>query len=190
MGEIFNDPIEDFGVLATYTGRRMREATGDAIDRIAHALSPRLRKVAGRYEKYTVELSNSCNQLWRRYGKNTIDRQHAQQRLADIAIDRFVGLCVLSRADSLEKKSHPGTDETVSIAEVFARQARRRMARNVRGLDRNEDAAIEPLAGAVLAYDDYRRDVVQARPENGSDTAPVASPHRLFVKGPGRGLTA
>ena len=124
--------------------------------------------------------------------------QHAQQRSADIAIDRFVGLCALSRADSLERKSHPGTDEAVSIAEVFVRHARRRMARNVRGLDRNEDAAIEPnedaaiepLARAVLAYDGQRWDVVQARPENGSDTAPVASPRRLFVKGRGRGLTA
>ncbi|QRP62567.1 acyl-CoA dehydrogenase family protein [Rhodanobacter sp. FDAARGOS 1247] len=160
VGEIFNDPIKGFGVLGSYTGRRMREATGYGIDRIAHELSPRLRKVAATYEKYTVELSKSSDQLLRRHGKKATDMQHAQKRLADIAIDLFVGLCVLSRADSLEKKSHPAAAQAVSIAEMFARQARRRMARNVRGLERNEDAAVEQLAGAVLANDGYMWDVI------------------------------
>jgi len=160
VGDIFNDPIKGFGVLGTYTGRRVREATGYGIDRIAHELPPRLRKVAATYEKYTVELSKSSDALLRRYGKKVADQQHAQKRLADIAIDLFVGLCVLSRADALAKQSHPAAEEAISIAEVFARQARRRMARNVRGLERNEDAAIEQLAGAVLAHDGYLWDVI------------------------------
>lgn len=160
VGEIFNDPIKGFGVLGSYSGRRMREATGYGIDRIAHDLSPRLRKVASMYERYTVELSKSSDQLLRRYGKKATDMQHAQKRLAAVAIDLFVGLCVLSRADSLEKKSHAAADEAISIAEVFAKQARRRMARNVRGLERNEDAKIEQLAGAVLAHDGYMWDVI------------------------------
>ena len=160
VGDIFNDPIKGFGVLGTYTGRRMREATGYGIDRIAHELSPRLRKVAATYEKYTVELSKSSDALLRRYGKQVADQQHAQKRLAAIAIDLFVGLCVLSRADSLVKQSHPAADEAIGIAEIFTKQARRRMARNVRGLERNEDAAIEQLAGAVLAHDGYMWDVI------------------------------
>lgn len=160
VGDIFNDPIKGFGVLGTYTGRRMREATGYGIDRIVHELSPRLRKVAATYEKYTVELSKSADQLLRRYGKKATDMQHAQKRLADIAIDLFVGLCVLSRADSLAKQPHPAAEDAIGIAEIFAKQARRRMARNVRGLERNEDAAIEQLAGAVLAHDGYMWDVI------------------------------
>ena len=160
VGDIFNDPIKGFGVLGTYTGRRMREATGYGIDRIAHELSPRLRKVAATYEKYTVELSKSSDALLRRYGKKATDQQHAQKRLADIAIDLFVGLCVLSRADSLAKQSHAAADEAIGIAEIFAKQARRRMARNVRGLERNEDEAIERLAGSVLANDGYMWDVI------------------------------
>jgi len=147
-------------VLGTYTGRRMREATGYGIDRIAHELPPRLRKVAATYEKYTVELSKSSDALLRRYGKKAADQQHAQKRLAAIAIDLFVGLCVLSRADSLAKQSHAAADEAIGIAEIFTKQARRRMARNVRGLERNEDEAIERLAGSVLANDGYMWDVI------------------------------
>ena len=94
VGDIFNDPIKNFGVLGSYTGRRMREATGYGIDRIVQELSPRLRRVAATYERHTVELSKSSDQLLRRYGKQAANQQHAQKRLADIAIDLFIGLCV------------------------------------------------------------------------------------------------
>ncbi|MEO7064574.1 MAG: acyl-CoA dehydrogenase family protein [Dokdonella sp.] len=160
VGELFNEPIKGFGVLGNYTSRRVRAATGYGIDRIARDLSPRLRTVARTYEKYAVELSKSSDALLRRYGKKVADRQHALKRVADIAIDLFVGLCTLSRADTLVQQSHAAADEAVSIAEIFTRQARRRMARNVRGLDRNEDEAIEQLAGAVLTQGGYMWDVI------------------------------
>ncbi len=160
VGDIFNDPIKGFGVLGNYASRRVRGATGYGIDRIAHDLSPRLRTVAKTYEKYTVELSKSADQLLRRYGKDVADQQHAQKRVADIAIDLFVGLCVLSRVDSLIRQSHPTADEALGIAEIFTRQARRRMARSVRGLDRNEDEAMDRLAGTILDNNGYAWDVL------------------------------
>lgn len=158
--DIFNHPIKGFGVLGDYTSRRMREATGVGTDRIAHLLSPELRKAAATYEKYVVELSRAADGLLRKHGKKIADAQYAQKRMADIAIDLFVGLCVLSRADSLVKGKDPAAAEAVLIAETFTRQARRRMVRNVRGLDRNEDAAIERLATMVLERDGYPWDVL------------------------------
>ena len=77
-----------------------------------------------------------------------------------LTFDLFVGLCVLSRADSLVKQADPAAADAVLVAETFARQARRRMARNVRGLDRNEDEAIERLAGMVLERGGYPWDVI------------------------------
>ncbi|KRG40544.1 acyl-CoA dehydrogenase [Stenotrophomonas pictorum JCM 9942] len=160
VGGIFNDPIKGFGVLGDYAGRRMREATGYGTDRIAHPLAPELRKLAALCEKYTVELSKVSDRLLRKHGKHIADQQHAQKRIADIAIDVFVGLCVLSRADSLVKQSHPAAGEGVTIAGLFARQARRRLARNVRGLERNEDAQVEQLAASVLERGNYAFDVL------------------------------
>lgn len=160
VGGIFNDPIKGFGVLGDYAGRRVRDATGYGTDRIAHPLAPSLRKLAALCEKYTVELSKASDRLLRKHGKHIAEQQHAQKRIADIAIDVFVGLCVLSRADSLVKQAHPAADEAVTIAGLFARQARRRMARNVRGLERNEDDQVEQLAVAVLQRGNYAFDVL------------------------------
>lgn len=160
LDDIFNNPIKGFGVLGDYASKRMREATGVGTDRIAYALSPELKKTAETYEKYVVELSSAADALLRRHGKKIADLQHAQKRAADLAIDLFVGLCVISRADALLKQSHPAAAEAVSIAQVFTKQARRRMSRNVRGMERNEDEAIERLAGAMLERGAYPWDVI------------------------------
>jgi len=160
VGDIFNDPIKGFGVLGDYTSRRMREATGYGTDKILYALEPPLKKFAAVYEKYAVELSKASDQLLRHHGKAIADQQYAQKRIADITIDLFVGLCVLSRADSLLKQGHASAAQAVDIATVFTRQARRRMARNQRALEHNEDAETERLASAILERGNYAWDVL------------------------------
>jgi hypothetical protein len=58
------------------------------------------------------------------------------------------------------KTKHADAESAVTIAEVFTRQARRRMSRNVRGLARNEDAQIDALAGSILQKGNYPWDVI------------------------------
>jgi alkylation response protein AidB-like acyl-CoA dehydrogenase len=157
---IFNNPIKGFGVLSDYTGRRLRESTGFGTDRIHRELPPGLRSSAAVYEKFAVELSKAADQLLRRHGAKIADQQYAQKRIADLVIDLFVGLCVLSRADALASQAHPAAAEAIDIARTFTKQARRRMLRNIRGLERNEDAATERLAAAALARGGYGWDVI------------------------------
>ncbi len=160
LGNFFNDPIKGFGVLGGYANRRARETTGVGTDRILHALHPTLRRCAATYEKYVVELSRCADGLLRRHGKAITDQQHAQKRIADLAIDLFVGCCVLSRVDMLVRANDANAEDALRIAQTFTRQARRRMSRNVRGLDTNEDAAIETLAERRLAAGHYPWDVI------------------------------
>jgi hypothetical protein len=76
----------------------------EGTNKILSSLPQLLREAAGIYERYTVELARTCDFLLRKYGKSIADRQHALKRVADIAIDLFVGLCVLSRAQRNEDK--------------------------------------------------------------------------------------
>ncbi len=159
--DIFNHPIKGFGVLGDYAGRRARAATGIGTDKIVRALHPSLRKAAGIYEKYVVELSTASDALLRAHGKTISDQQYQQKRVADIAIDLFVGLCVLSRADSLVRAGDANAESAVAIAEIFTLQARRRMQRNVRGIGgSNEDVRLDKLAGVILDRGSYAWDVL------------------------------
>jgi hypothetical protein len=82
------------------------------------------------------------------------------KRVADIGIDLFVGLCVLSRAASLSKTPGEQGVQAVGIARVFAQQAKRRMANLVRRITRNEDEEMDRLAGFILDNGRYAWDVV------------------------------
>ena len=160
VADIFNNPIKGFGILADYTGRRVREATGYGTDKIARPLHPSLRKAAQTYEEYAVELSKAADTLLREHGKAIADQQYQLKRIAELSIDLFVGLCVLSRADSLVNRGDANADKAVCIAEVFTRQARRRLLRNARGLQRNEDRKMDKLAGFTLDAGAYSWDVI------------------------------
>ncbi|HMK85483.1 MAG TPA: acyl-CoA dehydrogenase family protein, partial [Steroidobacteraceae bacterium] len=159
VDEIFNNPIKGFGVLTDYAERRLTHVTGVGRDKIVGKIPSALREATSIYEKYTVELAKASDFLLRKYGKSIAGRQHALKRVADMTIDLFVGLCVLSRATSLATEAGDAGKRAVGIAHAFARQAKRRMANNVRRIERNEDEEMELLAGFVLDSGSYPWDI-------------------------------
>ncbi len=160
VGDIFNNPIKGFGVLSGYASKRLRQSTGFGTDKILSKLDPRLRKAAEIYEKYVVELSKAGDALLRLHGKKIADEQYQLKRVAGIAIDLFVGLCTLARADALSKSDPKNGQQAVTIAAIFAQQAKRRMARTVRSMARNEDDERDELAGFMLETGAYPWDVI------------------------------
>ena len=158
--DIFNNPIKGFGVMSDYAERRLSHATGVGRHKITAPLPPALRSAAEVYERYTVELSKACDFLLRKFGKSIADRQHVLKRVADVAMDLFVGLCVLSRAATLAKSATAESGEALAIARIFAQQAKRRMANNIRRIERNEDEQMDQLAGFIVEKGSYPWDVI------------------------------
>jgi acyl-CoA dehydrogenase family member 9 len=160
VDDIFNNPIKGFGVLTDYAEKRLTRATGVGRDKILTELPHALREAAGVYERYTLELAKASDYLLRKHGKSITDRQHDLKRIADIGIDLFVGLCVLSRAAALAKAAGAPGVQAIGIANVFAQQAKRRMANIVRRIVRNEDQEMDRLAAFILDKGSYPWDVV------------------------------
>ena len=160
VDDIFNNPIKGFGMLSGYAGQRLSQATGVGRDRIASRLHADLGEAQKTFEKYALELAKASDYLLRRFGKSVVDRQFELKRVADIAIDLFVGLCTLSRANTLSVDGDPHAAQARTIASVFAQQAKRRMAGNIRRLTKNEDKEIDGIAGFALERGSYPWDVI------------------------------
>jgi alkylation response protein AidB-like acyl-CoA dehydrogenase len=160
VGDIFNNPIKGFGVLSGYAGKRLRNSTGLGTDRILSKLDPALQPAAKIYEKYTVELAKAADELLRLHGKKIADEQYQLKRLGDITIELFVGLCTLSRADTLQKSGNPHAAQAIRIAALHAQAAKRRMATHIRAMARNEDEERDALAGFALEQGKYPWDVI------------------------------
>jgi acyl-CoA dehydrogenase family member 9 len=168
VGDIFNNPIKGFGVLSGYAGKRLREATGLGADKITRELHASLKPAAEIYAKYTQELARAADELLRLHGKAIADFQYQQKRVADVAIDLFVGLSALSRAQTLHDAltasssdaERTSAEQAVRLAAVFAQQAKRRMARSIRGLLHNEDNEMEAIAAHTLEHGRFVWDVI------------------------------
>ena len=161
VDDIFNNPIKGFGVLADYAEKRLTHATGVGRDKLLGKIPASLREAATTFEKYTVELAKAADFLLRKYGKSIAGRQHMLKRVADMTIDLFVGLCVLSRATALAAESGEEGRQAAAIAHAFARQAKRRLANNVRRIERNEDEEMDLLAGFILDKGKYPWDIIK-----------------------------
>jgi alkylation response protein AidB-like acyl-CoA dehydrogenase len=160
VDDIFNNFIKGFGVLTDYAEKRLTQATGVGRDKILTQMPEALREAAGVYERYTVELAKASDYLLRKHGKSIADRQHDLKRIADIGIDLYVGLCVLSRAAAASQGPGEQGEHAVRIARVFAQQAKRRMANAVRRITRNEDGEMNALTGFILDKGSYPWDVL------------------------------
>jgi acyl-CoA dehydrogenase family member 9 len=160
VDDIFNNFIKGFGVLTDYAEKRLTQATGVGRDKILTQMPEALREAAGVYERYTVELAKASDYLLRKHGKSIADRQHDLKRIADIGIDLYVGLCVLSRAAASSQAPGEQGEHAVRIARVFAQQAKRRMANAVRRITRNEDGEMNALTGFILDKGSYPWDVL------------------------------
>ena len=156
---IFNDPIKGFGILSNYAAKRLSQITHIGRDRIS-AHHPCLQNEADTIERYTQSFAAATEGLIRRHGKRVVDKQLAMKRLADIAIDLFVSICVISRASKIVKlQGEAEAGQIMNIAKVFIRDARRRMTQNLSRLDHNDDQKIEEIADYIFESKFYSWDL-------------------------------
>ncbi len=158
--DIFNSPIKGFGLLSDYAGRKITQITSLGNERIVGAVSDDLRDDALIFEKYSLELARMTDVLLRRHGKAIANKQFALKRIADVTIDLFVGLSVLSRVSSMDEDDSVQYQQAVTIAHLFSQKAKRRMNQNLRAMLRNEDESAKSLADSVFEAESYLWDVL------------------------------
>lgn len=158
--DIFDHPIKGFGLLGNYASRRFTQLTTLGQDRIVGAVPESLRDDALVFEKYTLELARMADILLRRHGKKIADKQFALARTADVAIDLFVGLSVLSRVSAMTPDNSEQYKSAVAIAHIFSQKAKRRMNRSLRQMLKNEDEVEKSVADFIFKQERYPWDVL------------------------------
>jgi hypothetical protein len=162
LKDVLVHPIKGFGVLSDYAMKHASLATGLKRERNHFTkLHPALVRYATAFEQHTRELAAAADRILRKHGRRIVEMQLATRRLADIMIDTFLLAAVLSRVDAtLREVGLDGARQELDIIEVFAGQARRRIAQNLADIDDNEDEPLKLLADTALAEGRYRWDVI------------------------------
>jgi acyl-CoA dehydrogenase family protein 9 len=153
VGRALKAPLSSLGILSEYAAKKFKGAVVPGrLTKIAPELAPQGEIVA----RYARAANGAVETLLRKYGKDVIAKQYHQERLANVAIDLYASLAVLSRATAAiaSRGAEKAADE-VRVARAFVEGARHRMVGHLKEMDKNRDAeqtAISETAYSTLGY--------------------------------------
>ena len=139
-------PARDFGVLSRYFGRKIEHTF---LRERLHDIHPELHDCARHIENSVHRLPGRVEALLRRHGRSFVMRQYLMQRIAEIVIDTYAMVAVVSRTDTLLKAGAPCAQE-LAMTRAWCDKAARRVRRHLRGLVVNTDALTTEVADRIL----------------------------------------
>jgi acyl-CoA dehydrogenase family protein 9 len=150
IGKAFKNPLQSIGAIGSYiAGRAKRQLVKPEFTKVHPALKDEAEQVA----EVIHDLALAVESLLMAHGKEIIEKQFHQERLANAAIDLYLSICTLSRATAALEAV--GGDEAraasdLDCARLFVAAAARRSRRAVRALARNQDARLKAVAERAL----------------------------------------
>jgi acyl-CoA dehydrogenase family protein 9 len=150
-------PLRERGVLTGYGKKRMKGViTQDRLTRVHPSLAPEADQVG----KYAGIFANAAETILRKHGKKVLDREYQHERLADVVIDLYAQIAVLSRVTaSIAKKGEEKAAGEIEIARWFCHHALHRMVGNLKGLERNRDGLTTAISDRVYEFGGYPYDL-------------------------------
>ncbi|MGE5800923.1 MAG: acyl-CoA dehydrogenase family protein [Gemmatimonadota bacterium] len=114
-------------------------------------------------ERSARKLARSVFHSMVRFGPKLEQRQSVLFRLVDIAAELFAMAATCSRAQAIYTRDTTAGARAVRLADLFCRQARRRVRSKFNGLRRNEDVPTYRFAQEILAGEHrwLERDIVE-----------------------------
>ncbi len=150
-------PLKERGVLTDYAQKRMKGVlTQDHLTKVHPVLAPEAEQVG----KYAGVFANAAETILRKHGKKVVDREYQQDRLANVVIDLYVQIAVLSRVTaSIARNGEEKAAGEIEIARWFCHEAKHRMVGNLKALDRNRDSLASAISDRVYEAGGYPYDL-------------------------------
>jgi len=149
LGRAFRDPLRSLGAIGSYIGGKVKRQLGKPeFTRVHAALKDEAEMVA----RAVHDLAIAVEKMLIAHGRDVIERQFHQERLANAAIDIYLSSATLARATWAIGRAG-GVDQAAADldnARIFIAMAMRRTRRALRALERNQDARLKVLAERAL----------------------------------------
>jgi acyl-CoA dehydrogenase family protein 9 len=155
LASALKDPLENYSMLLTELVSRVRDRViTEDLDR-AH---PKLKRAAVLIEDQADAFGQVVERLLRHHGKSIIDEQMIVERLADVAIELYAMVSVVSRATRALEQGRESASHEGQLASVFCQRAHRRIRRRLRAIEqgrKNGDMQLAEIADALLGNGSY-----------------------------------
>ncbi|HEX9147648.1 MAG TPA: acyl-CoA dehydrogenase family protein [Thermoanaerobaculia bacterium] len=140
-------PLSNLGILSEYVGRKIR---GYVAPEKLESVVPELAGEADVVTRYTRFFATAAETFLGRFGKNVLEREYQQERLANVAVDLYASLAVLSRASSSVRSA--GAEKAageIRVARTFVQSAKYRIVGELKEMEKNRDRERASLRDAL-----------------------------------------
>jgi acyl-CoA dehydrogenase family protein 9 len=161
IGSAVRRPLRNLGLISGFAASRLRSMLGasPAIDTPLHERLDRHREY---FEKHVRELRAHTERAILKHRRDIVERQFILERLANMAIEMFATVCVLSRTQRLLADKGPAAcAHELELCDLFCVESGRRFRDARLALDAREEEVDEKrrvIAAAVRSAGRYAVD--------------------------------
>jgi acyl-CoA dehydrogenase family protein 9 len=160
LSKVLQDPIKSVGVLADFAKRRVGKMIGSKTITKAH---PELQGHAEHFSRMMNDFSIAVENTIFKYGKSIIGNELVQMRIANMAMELYAMICVISRTTAILNKadvSASDKDYVRTLTEIICRDSRQTFTKNLKRLGETYDSLLPRAAIAVAEREGYGLDVL------------------------------
>ncbi len=160
VGTALHDPIKSLGVFTKFARKRLSNMMGSKQLSKAH---PELKEQAEKFSSCLGKFAICVEDSLMKYGKTIIDNELPQGRLADMCIDLYVMLAVISRTTAIlnsSKATQDQKDYVLRMTKQICKDSRRRFTRNAKSMSKNSDKTVIKISESVVKYGGYGLDII------------------------------
>lgn len=160
VSKAIHDPIKSVGILTDFAKKRISKYVGSKTLTKVH---PNLEVHGNHFASMLNDFAIAVENTIMKYGKNIIGNELVQMRIANMAIELYAQLCVLSRTTAILNRADipQGEKEYItSLTELICRDSRQNFTRNYKRLKSSYDKLIPKISKAVSERDGYGFDII------------------------------
>ncbi len=154
MGKAIKDPIKGFGLITDYAVHYMKDRlTTDRLPDVDNHLSGAKHE----FERWAKNLHITAERVLIKYGKQIIDKEIIQERLANAVMDLLGMIACISRVDTnIKKYGLEACSQELLMCNTYCEQAWRRVRRYILMIDKNDDDAMLAIADYIIDQEKYQ----------------------------------
>jgi acyl-CoA dehydrogenase family member 9 len=160
VSKAFQDPIKSLGVLSDFAKKRMSKKFGNKTLTKVH---PSLEGHANHFSSMLKDFAIAVENTIIKHGKSIIGNELLQLRIANMSIELYAQLCVLSRTTAILNKSdvsQADKDYVSLMTELIMRDSRQAFTKNYKRLNSSYDKLIPKISRAVSERDGFGFDII------------------------------
>jgi acyl-CoA dehydrogenase family protein 9 len=160
IGTALEDPIKSLGVLTDFAKNRVSKLIPT---RSLTNVHPKLEVWSTEFSSMLGGFSIQVENTLMKHGKNIIGNEMPQKRIANMTIQLYVMVSVLSRTTTIlndENISDDKKEYSLGLAELSLKRAQHEFVSNLKEMTKNQDKLTEKVSNIVSANEGYGLDII------------------------------